>query len=37
MVLHVTSVEYLEDYKLRLKFNNAEVRTVDLSQGLYGA
>lgn len=28
MFLHVTSVEYLEDYKLCLKFNNDEVRTV---------
>lgn len=36
MFLHVTSVECLEDYKLRLKFNNEEVRTVDLSQELYG-
>jgi len=36
MFLHVLSVEYLEDYKLRLKFNNEEVRTVDLSQELYG-
>ena len=36
MFLHVISVEYLEDYKLRLKFNNEEVRTVDLSQELYG-
>jgi len=36
MFLHVTSVEYLENYQLRLKFNNEEVRTVDLSQELYG-
>jgi len=36
MFLHVISVEYLEGYKLRLKFNNEEVRTVDLSQELYG-
>ena len=36
MFLHITSVEYVADYTLRLKFNNEEVRTVDLGQELYG-
>ncbi|MDI6793217.1 MAG: DUF2442 domain-containing protein [bacterium] len=36
MFLHVTNVVYLEDYKLRLKFNNRAVKDVDLSDELYG-
>ena len=36
MFLHVVSVEYLENYQLRLTFNNDEVRFVDLSQELHG-
>jgi len=36
MFLHVTSVEYLEDYKLKLKFNNGAEGVVDLRAELYG-
>lgn len=36
MFLHVTSVIYLEDYKLRLQFSNRAVKDVDLSDELYG-
>jgi hypothetical protein len=36
MFLHVTKVEYLEDYKLQLKFSNGEEGIVDLEQELYG-
>lgn len=36
MFLHVTDVTYLVDYKLRLEFNNGEVRDVDLKDELYG-
>jgi hypothetical protein len=36
MFLHVTSVSYLEDYKLRLAFNNGAVMDVDLKDELYG-
>ena len=34
--LHVTAVEYLEDYKLRLQFNNGIEAIVDLELELYG-
>jgi hypothetical protein len=36
MFLHVTAVEYLADYKLRLKFNNGSEGIVDLEKELYG-
>ncbi len=36
MFLHVTSVTYLDGYKLRLAFNNGVVRDVDLQDELYG-
>jgi hypothetical protein len=36
MFLHVTSVTYLEGYKLRLTFNDDAVKEVDLQDELYG-
>jgi hypothetical protein len=36
MFLHVVKVTYLNDYKLRLKFNNGVVKDVDLQDELYG-
>ncbi len=36
MFLHVTSVTYLEDYKLRLVFNDGVAKDVDLRDELYG-
>jgi hypothetical protein len=36
MFLHVTSVTYLEDYKLRLLFNDGVAKEVDLRDELYG-
>ncbi len=36
MFLHVTSVSYIEDYRLRLTFNNGAVMDVDLKDELYG-
>ncbi len=36
MFLHITSVTYLESYKLRLAFNDGVVKDVDLSGELYG-
>ena len=36
MFLHVTSVQYLEDYKLKLEFNNGAEGVVDLRSELYG-
>lgn len=36
MFLEVTRAEYLEDYKLRLYFNNGEVLDVDLYSSLKG-
>ena len=36
MFLHVTAIEYLKDYKLRLKFNNGSEGIVDLEKELYG-
>jgi hypothetical protein len=37
MFLHVTSVAYLEGYKLRLMFNDGVAKDVDLENELYGA
>lgn len=34
--LHVVSVEYLDNYRLRLTFNNGIEGIVDLEQELYG-
>ena len=34
--LHVTAVEYLENYKLKLQFNNGIEGIVDLEPELYG-
>ena len=34
--LHVVSVEYLDNYQLKLMFNNGIEGTVDLEQELYG-
>ena len=36
MFLHVTSVTYLEGYKLRLIFNDDVAKDVDLQDELYG-
>jgi len=36
MFIHVDEAEYLEEYKLRLKFNNNEIKMVDLEKELYG-
>jgi hypothetical protein len=36
LLLHVVSVEYLENYQLKLIFNNGIQGIVDLEQELYG-
>ncbi len=36
MFLHVTSVRYMKDYKLKLTFNNGAEGVVDLQDELYG-
>lgn len=36
MFLHVTSVFHLDDYGLRLEFNNGMIKDVDLGNELYG-
>ena len=36
MFLHVTSVSYLDGYKLMVKFNNGTEGVVDLEAELYG-
>lgn len=36
MFLHVTSVQYLKDYKLKLAFTNGAEGVVDLRTELYG-
>ena len=36
MILHVTEVEYLGEYRLRLRFNNGVEGVVDLRSELYG-
>ena len=36
MFLHVNEVSYLEDYQLRLTFNNGMIKVVDLQNELYG-
>ncbi len=36
LLLHVVSVEYLDNYQLKLTFNNGIEGIVDLEQELYG-
>lgn len=36
MFLHVKSVEYLNDYKLRVEFNDGKIKQVNLNDELYG-
>lgn len=36
MFLHVDKVQYLDNYRLQLKFNNNTIRIVDLAKELYG-
>ncbi|HIP34178.1 MAG TPA: DUF2442 domain-containing protein, partial [Bacteroidia bacterium] len=36
MFLHVDEASYITDYQLKLKFNNDEIRTVDLKDELFG-
>ena len=36
MFLHVDEAVYISDYKLQVKFNNNEVKKVDLRDELYG-
>jgi len=36
MFLHVDEANYITDYQLKLKFNNDEIRTVDLKDELFG-
>lgn len=36
MILHITSVAYLEDYRLRIEFNDGSVKEVDLRHELWG-
>ncbi len=36
MFIHVDEAQYLEDYKLKLKFNNDKIKKVDLEKELYG-
>ncbi len=36
MFLHLTEADYLEDYKLKVKFNNGAEGIVDLEKELYG-
>lgn len=36
MFLHITSLNYLEDYCLRLQFNDGTVKDVDLRKELNG-
>lgn len=36
MFLHIDEAIYISDYKLQLKFNNNEIKNVDLRNELYG-
>lgn len=36
MILHVTSVRHMGDYRLQLEFNNGRIKKVDLAEELYG-
>ncbi len=37
MILHVTDAKYLEDYRVKVSFNDGKTGTVDLSQSLTGS
>lgn len=36
MILHVTSVRHVEEYRLQLEFNDGRIKEVDLADELYG-
>jgi len=36
MFLHVDEAEYISEYKLKLRFNNNETKSVNLKDELYG-
>ncbi|RLA80879.1 MAG: DUF2442 domain-containing protein [Epsilonproteobacteria bacterium] len=36
MFLHIDEAYYLNDYKLKLKFNNDEIKEVNLENEIYG-
>ena len=36
MYLHIQEAKYLQNYQLELKFNNNEIKKVDLKDELYG-
>ena len=36
MFLHVDEAYYLDEYRLKLKFNNNEIKEIDLKDELYG-
>ncbi len=36
MFLHITSVTYLGDYRLRVEFSNGAAKDIDLKKELYG-
>ncbi len=36
MFLHVTGVTYLDNYRLRLQFNDGAIKEVDLEEELHG-
>ena len=36
MFLHVNDASYISDYQLKIKFNNDEIKKVDLKDELYG-
>jgi len=37
MFLHVTDVEHLDNYRIRVDFDNGSTKEVDLEDELYGA
>ncbi len=36
MILHITGMTYLEDYRLRLEFSDGSIKEVDLRNDLWG-
>lgn len=36
MFLHLTFIEYIKDYKYRVRFNNGVEKEIDFSSELYG-
>ena len=36
MFLHINEAQYIDNYSLKLKFNNNEIKQVDLKNELYG-